>query len=188
MTVLLGATAALGAATVGATASGERASTGRDGRGHAVAVLRDADGDRIGRVVFDRWGGRVRVAVGARALPPGFHGFHVHAVGRCEGPSFASAGPHWTLRGQAHPEHTGDLPVLFVRSGGHARLETRTDRFRLRQLFDADGSAVIVHANPDNFANVPERYRPGGPDAETLAAGDSGPRIACGVVRRSARR
>ena len=64
---------------------------------------------------------------------------------------------------------------------GEAMLGTVTDRFNLADLHDADGSAVMVHSGPDNFANIPPRY--GGPDQETLATGDSGSRVACGVVR-----
>lgn len=70
--------------------------------------------------------------------------------------------------------------MLYVNSDGTGELTVLTDRFTLDELMDEDGSAVLVHENPDNFANIPERY--GGPDAETLKAGDSGARIACGVV------
>ena len=179
--VALGASALLGAATVGASAIAGDAGH-RTGGTRVVAVLHDAARDRAGRVVLRPPAGAVRVAVRAEGLPPGFHGLHVHAVGACEAPAFTSAGPHWSLPGAPHAEHTGDLPVLYVQADGDARLVTETDRFRVAQLFDADGSAVIVHANPDNFANIPPRY--GGPDAETLGAGDSGARIACGVVER----
>lgn len=60
---------------------------------------------------------------------------------------------------------------------------TVTDRFTLADLMDDDGAAFIIHENTDNFANIPERY--GGPDEETQQAGDSGPRIACGVVEEN---
>ncbi len=81
---------------------------------------------------------------------------------------------------------TSAAPVLLVQSDGHAEQEFDTDRFRLRQLFDRDGSAVIVHAGRDNYANIPERYHSHtenvfGPDSATLATGDAGARFACGV-------
>jgi Cu/Zn superoxide dismutase len=74
-------------------------------------------------------------------------------------------------------ESSLDLP----RFGRHGVGPTATDRFTIADLRDVDGSAVMVHSGPDNFANIPARY--GGPDQETLNTGDSGSRIACGVVR-----
>ena len=75
------------------------------------------------------------------------------------------------------------MPPLLVTGGGKAEARFTTDRFSLADLRDADGSAVMVHALPDNGANIPtDRYDPD-PDAMTLATGDSGARIACGLVR-----
>ena len=75
------------------------------------------------------------------------------------------------------------MPVLLVNADGTARASLRTDRFALADLLDADGSAIIIHAKADNYANIPtDRYDPD-PDEMTLATGDSGGRAACGVVR-----
>lgn len=94
-----------------------------------------------------------------------------------------TAGPHLNPAGAGHPGHAGDMPGLLVTSDGTAQARFTTDRFSLPDLRDADGSAVIVHALPDNHANIPqERYDPD-PDTMTLATGDSGARIACGLVR-----
>jgi Cu-Zn family superoxide dismutase len=92
-----------------------------------------------------------------------------------------TAGPH--IGPGTHRDHPGDLPSLFVKGNGRARLVTDTDRITVRQLKDRDGTALIVHAGPDNFANIPARYAPGGPDQTTLDTGDSGGRIGCAVVR-----
>jgi superoxide dismutase, Cu-Zn family len=151
----------------------------------ARATVVTAAGERIGDVRFERRGrsGALRVTVSVRGLTPGFHGFHVHAVGRCEAPGFASAGPHLNPAGAGHPGHAGDMPPLLVTRGGRAEARFVTDRFSIADLRDADGSAVIVHALPDNHANIPtDRYDPD-PDAMTLATGDSGGRVACGRVR-----
>jgi superoxide dismutase, Cu-Zn family len=185
--VAVGVTAGTAAIAAVGSASGERDDHG----GHwAKADLKSSTGAWVGEVIFKqhRSGGPVTVRVRAHGLEPGFHGFHVHAVGRCEQPSFASAGPHLGAPLQAHDDHRGDLPVLLVRADGGAAAGTMTDRFSIAELRDADGSAVIVHANADNYANIPDRYRSSasgapGPDAETLGAGDSGGRVACGVVR-----
>lgn len=151
----------------------------------ARATLINAVGETVGSVRFERRGRSraLRVSVVARKLAPGFHGLHVHSVGTCHGPSFMSAGPHLNSAESAHPAHAGDMPALLVMRGGTAEARFTTDRFSLAALRDADGSAVIVHALPDNHANIPtDRYDPD-PDATTLATGDSGARIACGRVR-----
>jgi Cu-Zn family superoxide dismutase len=147
----------------------------------ATATLVDGNGKKLGRVTLTQFRGKVTVAGRVKHIAPGFHGFHVHAVGKCEGPAFTTAGGHFSAPGQTHGSHAGDLPPLLVNADGSASAAFETDRFVLAQLRDADGSALIVHAGPDNFANIPPRY--GTPDADTLATGDSGGRIACGVVR-----
>lgn len=172
---------AAGALSGGLIAQGAESTSERIAR----ASLVNAAGERVGSVRFERRGRSraLRVSVTARKLSPGFHGFHVHAVGMCEGPTFMSAGPHLNPAGTGHPVHAGDMPALLVTSGGKAESRFTTDRFSLAALRDSDGSAVIVHALADNHANIPtERYDPD-PDAMTLATGDSGARVACGPVR-----
>jgi superoxide dismutase, Cu-Zn family len=158
----------------------------------AFAVLRDASGQQVGFAVFRERRGATAVQAEVRQVAPGFHGFHVHAVGQCV-PPFTSAGGHYNPTGAAHGDHAGDLPTLLVNQDGTGRLEFDTDRFSVGELFDADGSALIVHAGRDNYANIPTRYHSHtentfGPDSETRATGDAGARAACGVVQRSGNR
>ena len=152
---------------------------------HALDVLirlYDASGAQVGTARLDYSGaGRVVVDFSVKGLPPGFHGFHVHAVGLCE-PPFTSAGGHHNPAGTSHPGHAGDLPVILVNDTGVGWGKPMTTRFTTASLFDDNGSALIIHANPDNYGNIPtDRYDPD-PDATTLATGDAGPRIACGVI------
>ncbi|MCA1842453.1 MAG: superoxide dismutase family protein, partial [Actinobacteria bacterium] len=128
----------------------------------------------------------------------GFHGFHVHAkadcaVGDAANP-FTAAGGHMAAAGQNHSNHDGDMPLLYANAEGVARATFRTDNFTVAQVLDADGdgSAVVVHAGADNFANIPSRYQSSaadatgpGPDPTTSRTGDSGSRARCGVVRRT---
>lgn len=149
-----------------------------------VVRLRDASGASVGTVRLSPIGTSVtRVQVSVRNLPTGFHGFHVHSVSLCE-PPFTTAGGHLNPAGMPHPGHGGDMPVLYVTDDGKGRMEFITDRFLMGDLFDADGSAIIIHAKPDNYANIPtDRYDPD-PDAMTLATGDAGARIVCGVIQK----
>ncbi len=162
----------------------------------AVAKLREAGGKRAAKVVLrQRRDGSVRVAVRARGLTPGFHGFHVHESGVCEAPSesgdgktgsFLSAGPHFARGDQGHGTHAGDMPPLSATRDGKARAAFVIDSYRVRELTVGNGSAIMIHADPDNSANIPDRYRSSnepGPDADTLKTGDSGDRVACGVAR-----
>ena len=150
----------------------------------ARATLVDATGKEVA-VVQLRKSPRsaVKVIVTGHDLPPGFHGLHVHAIGTCQAPTFASAGGHIKNEGASHSDHTGDLTSLYVKSDGTVNVRFETDRFGLDTLRDMDGSAVMIHALPDNFGNVPTRYSPTGPDQATRDTGDSGARIACGPVR-----
>jgi superoxide dismutase, Cu-Zn family len=186
---LLGAGGAL-ALLLAMTLGGTSATAHGDKEG-ARAVVRDRNGQRVAVVtLFHTSPAKVTVQVRARRLPPGFHGFHVHAVGVCDpATGFTSAGGHFNPTGASHDDHAGDLPVLLVNADGTAQATVATDRFDVDQLFDADGSAMVVHAAADNYANIPSRYHSHdadvfGPDPTTLSAGDSGDRIACGRIRR----
>jgi superoxide dismutase, Cu-Zn family len=164
----------------------------RSGR-RAAAALHDATGKRVGVAFFRERDGEVAVTAAVWGLAPGFHGYHVHTTGVCDPPSFTSAGGHFSLPGQTHGDHAGDLPSLLVNDDGTGQLHFATDRFTLDNLFDADGSALMVHAGRDNYANIPDRYHSHtydtfGPDTDTLATGDAGARAACGVIERSSRR
>ena len=159
------------------------ASARQDGApGAAVARLQDAAGNRLGSVwLLPRANGKLAIRVSASYLSEGFHGFHVHTVGRCEAP-FTTAGGHFNPKSTGHGSHAGDLSPLWVDADGRGWMELQTDRFTIADLLDADGSAIIVHAGPDNLGNIPARYAPAGPDAATIATGDSGARVACGLV------
>jgi Cu-Zn family superoxide dismutase len=159
----------------------------------ASAALKNAAGQQVGTFrVEDEEEGGTEVSITATGLPPGFHGMHIHGKGVCDprstdpatGSPFFSAGSHWG--GGSHPDHAGDLPDLLVGKDGTAKAGYMTDRFAVRQLLTPEGTSVIIHSKPDNNANVPDRYKVGGkagPDAETLKAGDSGTRLACGVIK-----
>jgi superoxide dismutase, Cu-Zn family len=176
----------LGAATVAfaGSRSGDRDHDRGKRHGHvAVAKLENAAGERVGRVWFKQHGrdGQVTVFAHVSGLPPGFHGFHIHTTGECEPPGFTSAGGHFNPTGAEHGDHAGDLPTLLVNEDGTGMLAATTDRFSLGDLRDADGTAVMVHELPDNYANIPDRYEPPA-DEETRSTGDAGSRLACGEL------
>jgi Cu-Zn family superoxide dismutase len=192
---MVAAVAAVGFATV-AGANGQVRH-----RADATAIMRVPTGGAIGRVQLTSLAGgrtRVRAVLRRGTLEPGFHGFHVHARGSCNRMSRKAAGQlapyeralgHFNPGNRPHGQHAGDLPPLYVTRGNRAVLELETDAFSVRDLLDADGSALIVHGGRDNQAQIPERYRSegaprSGPDDVTLATGDSGPRVSCGAVRR----
>jgi len=129
-------------------------------------------------------GNEVEITLTAKGLKPGLHGVHLHAVGKCEAPAFTAAGGHFdpgpagnTDPDANHPFHMGDIPNLRVGADGSGTLQARTTRVTLSEgplsLFDADGSAVIVHANPDQ-----------GTTGEPKSGVSGGPRIACGVIEK----
>lgn len=157
--------------------------------GRATATLKDPNGAELGTVDLNTLsGGKVKVEAKLAGLPAGIHGFHIHGAGHCE-PHFGHTGGHYNPDGLPHGQHRGDLPVLFVSQDGTATLTFTTDRFTVDELFDADGSAFIIHAGPDNYANIPTRYwstddEVYGPDSATRATGDAGGRLGCGAVTR----
>lgn len=162
--------------------------------------LKTADGRSVANATFDFADGRATVTVetvGGGILSPGFHGMHIHSVGKCEANSvaptggrpgdFLSAGGHLHTRGTTggHPGN-GDLSPLPVGSDGSARLVMTTDAFTAQDLLAGEGTALIIHQDRDNMANIPDRYtQPNGargPDQETMSTGDAGARVACGVI------
>jgi len=166
-----------------------------------TAVINGADGSQIAAATIAFQDGFATVTVQttqAGRLAPGSHGMHIHNVGKCEPNSvapgggapgdFLSAGGHFQGRGgDGHPTHAGDLTSLQVRSDGSAMVVTTTGAFTMDELLADPGTAIIIHEGPDNFANIPaDRYRQADgsppPDATTLATGDAGKRVACGVI------
>lgn len=156
-----------------------------DGSGNrATATLINAAGNDVGQVTFTQVkGGVLRIAANVEGLT-GFHGFHIHAGGACRDsagtPNFTLASGHLghdPVAGHHHRDHAGDMPVLLAKSDGSATTWFETTRV---EVDDIKGRTVIVHALADNYANIPARY--GSPDATTLATGDAGGRLACGVI------
>jgi len=169
----------------------------------ATAVLRNAQGERIGKVeFFDR--GRatsveVKLHIAGGTPVRAFHGLHVHAndvatngEGCTADPSaaastwFVSADGHLKSVGENHADHLGDMPSVLVNANGGAAASFTTDRISPSLLV---GKAVILHAGRDNFGNVPvgtavDQYTANGPEAvaKTLATGNAGDRFACGVL------
>ncbi|AKS30718.1 superoxide dismutase[Cu-Zn] [Mycolicibacterium goodii] len=165
-----------------------------------TAELKTADGTSVATADFQFSDGFATVTLETTTpgrLTPGFHGVHIHSVGKCEANSvaptggapgdFNSAGGHFQVSGHtAHPA-SGDLSSLQVRADGSGKLVTTTDAFTAEDLLDGAQTAIIIHEKSDNFANIPpERYQQingtPGPDQMTMATGDAGSRVACGVI------
>jgi Cu-Zn family superoxide dismutase len=160
-----------------------KAAAGAPVRAHAVIKGEGISGtaDLVERTMGT--GKIVDITVTATGLKPGMHGVHLHAVGKCE-PDFAAAGGHFDP-GPAgnmdpdanHPFHMGDVPQLNVPASGRGTMKVSTTRVTLSEgplsLFDADGSAIIIHANPDQ-----------GITGEPKSGVSGGPRIACGVINK----
>jgi Cu-Zn family superoxide dismutase len=143
----------------------------------ASAVLKDPQGNEVGKATLAATPSGTLLTLELTAAPPGAHGFHIHAVGKCEPPDFASAGGHFnpdeTKHGLLNPEgpHAGDMPNIHVPEGGKLTVEVLNPLVTLSKesaLLDEDGSALVLHADPDDYKTDP--------------AGHAGGRIACGVI------
>jgi Cu-Zn family superoxide dismutase len=143
------------------------------------APIRDAGGQTIGMATFvENAAGDVTLTVEAGGLTPGAHGMHIHTVGSCVGPDFVSAGGHFNPLNRRHGlqtsdgAHAGDMPNLIADANGRARFSMTVSRVTLSpgvlSVMDPDGSALVIHAASD--------------DGMTDATGNSGGRVACGVI------
>ncbi|MFA9200664.1 MAG: superoxide dismutase family protein [Cypionkella sp.] len=142
------------------------------------ATLVRADGTPAGTAQVLVAGQRVTLAVVATGVAAGVHGIHLHTVGSCTRPDFTSAGGHLNPLGRQHGsanpagKHAGDLPNITIQPAGTGSLtaDLAGTPEQVRQwLFDADGTAIVLHADPDDYRTDP--------------TGNSGARIACGVIR-----
>jgi Cu-Zn family superoxide dismutase len=150
----------------------------------ATANVMDLDGNSLGTLELMDMDGGVHISGELTGLPGGDHGIHIHEKGDCDAAGkFESAGAHFNPTGHQHgkdnPEgpHAGDLPnISATAEGGGALVDVEDDSVTLGEgensLFDADGSAIVVHADPDDYKTDP--------------SGNSGDRIACGVIEAGA--
>ena len=151
------------------------ASSSNEGNLIGRAQLVDTAGQPAGEASFYAVTDGVRIVATLPNLPAGAHGFHVHSVGKCDAPSFESAGPHHNPGNREHGTqnpngpHAGDLPNASQPSFNRL-VTTGLQATGPSGIFDADGSALVVHAQPD--------------DMRTDPSGNAGARIRCGVIVR----
>ena len=146
----------------------------------AHADINNAQGQKIGTAEIRPSHGGVLIEVNVSQLPPGTHGIHIHNVGKCEGPAFTSAGPHFNpttkKHGKDNPEgpHAGDMLNLEVKADGTGKASLSDPNVTLgdgpNSLFHEGGTSLVIHATADDYKTDP--------------AGNSGARIACGVVEK----
>jgi Cu-Zn family superoxide dismutase len=148
----------------------------------ASATFHDRNGARIGTATLTETPNGVLIETEIAGLPAGERAFHIHETGTCEANGgFESAGSHFALDGQQHGfkqaggPHAGDMPNQFVQKDGMLRSHVINPNVTLGDgdgsLFDDDGSALVIHAGPDDYTSQP--------------SGDAGGRIACAVIERS---
>lgn len=146
----------------------------------ANAMLVDADGRNVGQARLQQTPHGVLLKLELKNVPAGVHAVHIHEVGRCDPPTFESAGAHVALPGRQHGflatagPHGGDLPNIEVPATKNLAVEHFVRDVTLEAgsatLLDADGSSIVIHAAKDDYVSDP--------------AGNSGDRIACGRIVR----
>lgn len=145
----------------------------------ATAALANASGQSVGSVEIVQSGTTVMFRANVSGQASGEHGIHLHTTGRCEAPGFTTAGGHLNPTAHQHGSlnpagpHVGDLPNIIVGPDGNGMIAsqlTGTAADLLANLFDADGTAIVLHAGPDDYKTDP--------------SGNSGGRIACGALLR----
>jgi len=166
----LGAVALLGPALLRGAAAEDTAT--------AEAELKDAKGQDVGVASLTQTPAGVLIRLSVRSMPVGEHAFHIHAIGKCEPPDFASAGGHFNPTNTHHgmmsgPGHAGDMPNLHIPAGGSLDVEVLNtavtlDKEKPNSVFHPGGTAVVIHAGKDDYTSDP--------------AGNAGGRIACGVL------
>lgn len=145
----------------------------------ATATIAPTAGNAAkGTVTFTQKGDKVTVTAQLSGLTPGGHGFHVHEKGDCSAPDATSAGGHFNPTGKPHgapdaaDHHAGDMPMLQADANGNATLTADVSGLTIGSgAADIVGKSVVVHKDADDFKTQP--------------AGNSGPRIGCGVVKKS---
>ena len=145
----------------------------------ASAVLKDPKGNEVGQVTLTEVPTGVLLSLDLDGFPAGDHALHIHAVGKCEGPKFESAGPHFNPKNKEHglknPQgpHAGDMPNIHIPKSGKVKIEVLNQMVSLsgkNALLDDDGSAIVIHEGADDYTSDP--------------AGHAGNRLACGVVTK----
>ncbi|OCC24449.1 superoxide dismutase [Croceicoccus estronivorus] len=145
----------------------------------ASATILSGSGQPAGTAELVGQGDTLSLKIALTGISPGLHGTHLHTVGKCEAPDFKSAGGHLNPahkeHGMENPKgrHLGDLPNMNVAADGTASMTVPLNgepASLMSDMFDADGTAIVVHAGPDDYMSDP--------------AGNAGGRIACGVFKR----
>lgn len=149
--------------------------------GTIIVEVVNQSNEKIGTAQLQQQTNGVRIKLDASRLPPGKHGFHIHENGRCDVPSFETAGSHFNPTGASHGSghqggpHAGDLPNLEVAADGTVHIDYMAkmvtfEKGEYNSLFKQGGTSLIIHSKADDYKSQP--------------AGDAGERIACGIISK----